>query len=261
MNGTPARRLVLLTASAALAVGAVSGSSGAFAAPRAAGAPSATPAAPSPEPTPEMSAAAELYLNHVLDLLQKNSMDTKRVDWAQVRHRAYAEAAGAKTTADTYDAIDLAVKALDNPHTTFMRPDQAAEFEPSSEVEAPDTGVPPPIPRGRLVGQEIGYVSLPTTDRITGYAKTGAQVVRTLDAARPCGWIVDLRADSGGAIWPKLDVLAPLVGDGHLGGFVDADGNQAAWTLHRGQLSIGGEVVPKDIPRASKRARAASRTT
>ncbi|MFF9978105.1 S41 family peptidase [Streptomyces erythrochromogenes] len=249
MNGTRTRRLALLTASAALAVGPVSVSAGAFAAPRAAG---ALAAAPSPQPASDMSAAAELYLTHVLDLLQNNSMDKKKVDWPELRRQAFAEAAGARTTADTYDAIDLAVKALDNPHTVFMRPDQAAAFNPSPEVEAPGTGVPPPAPRGRLVGQEIGYVSLPTTDRIPGYARAGAQAVRTLDAARPCGWIVDLRGDSGGAVWPKLDVLAPLLGDGHLGAFVDADGNQAAWALRKGQLSVGGEVIPKDLPPSIK---------
>ncbi|MFB7170626.1 S41 family peptidase [Streptomyces sp. NPDC056254] len=245
MNGTRTRRLVLLSASAALAVGTVSVSSGAFAVPRAAG---ALTAAPSPQPTSDMSAAAELYLTHVLDLLQNNSMEKNKVDWPEVRRQAFAEAAGARTTADTYDAIDLAVKALDNPHTVFMRPDQAAAFNPSPEVEAPGTGVPAPVPRGRLVGQEIGYVSLPTTERIPGYARAGARAVRTLDASRPCGWIVDLRGDSGGAIWPKLDVLAPLLGDGRLGAFVDADGNQAAWALNKGQLSVAGEVIPKDLP-------------
>ncbi|MFE7094380.1 S41 family peptidase [Streptomyces erythrochromogenes] len=248
MNSTRTQRFVLLTASAALAVGTVSVSSGAFAVTRAAGAPTAAPSAQATSDTSDMSAAAELYLTHVLDLLQNFSLDKNKIDWPEVRRKAFAEAAGAKTTADTYDAIDLAVKALDNPHTAFLRPEQAAEFKPSPEVEAPGTGVPPTMPRGRLVGQEIGYVSLPTTERIPGYAEAGAQVVRTLDASRRCGWIVDLRGDSGGAMWPKLDVLAPLLGDGHLGAFVDPDGNQAAWALNKGQLSVGGVVIPKDLP-------------
>lgn len=203
-------------------------------------------AAPSPQPTADMSAAAELYLTHVLDLLQNNSIDKKKVEWPEVRRQAFAKAAGAKTTADTYDAIDLAVKALDNPHTSFLRPDQARAFRPSPEV--PGGGALPQVPHGRLVGEKIGYVSLPTTEKIPGYARAGAKVVRTVDASGPCGWIVDLRGDSGGAVWPKLDVLAPLLGDGRLGGFVDADGNQAEWALNKGQLSIGGEVIPKDLP-------------
>lgn len=203
-------------------------------------------AAPSPQPTSNMSAAAERYLTHVLDLLQENSLDRSKVDWPEVRRQAFAEAAGAQTTADTYDAIDIAVKSLDNPHTFFMRPEQAAEMNPSAE--APGTAGPPPVPQGRLLGQKIGYVSLPTTEKIPGYARAGAQVIRSLDASKPCGWIVDLRQDSGGAIWPKLDVLAPLLGDGRVGASVDADGKESAWELNKGKLSVGGEVIPKDFP-------------
>ncbi|MEU9235535.1 S41 family peptidase [Streptomyces subrutilus] len=201
---------------------------------------------PSPPPHPDMSAAAELFLTHVLDLLQENSLDRNKVDWPEVRRQAFADAAKAQTTADTYDAIDRAVKALNNPHTTFLRPDQAAALDPP--VEVPGTGGPPPVPRGHLIGQKIGYVSLPTTDKIPGYARAGAEVVRTVDASGPCGWIVDLRGDSGGAIWPMLDTLAPLLGDGRLGAFADADGKQAAWELKKGQLSVAGEVISKDVP-------------
>lgn len=39
-----------------------------------------------------------------------------------------------------------------------------------------------------------------------------------------CGWIVDLRQDSGGSMVPMLAGLRPLLGDESLGGFRDADG-------------------------------------
>ncbi|MFD4240976.1 S41 family peptidase [Streptomyces sp. NPDC058525] len=245
------KRGVLLSISVALAAGLVTAgggpasSAGATASVRAHAPVGVPAAAPSPEPTTDMSAAAELFLTHVLDLLQEKSFERHTVDWPEVRRQAFAEAAGAKTTADTYDAIENAVKALGNPHTGFLRPDQAAAFDPP--VEVPGTGGPVPVPQGHLIGQKIGYVSLPTTDKIPGYAQAGAQLVRTLDASKPCGWIVDLRGDGGGAIWPKLDALAPLLGDGRLGAFVDADGNKSAWELSKGKLSIGGEVIEKDL--------------
>ncbi|MEU2455375.1 S41 family peptidase [Streptomyces sp. NPDC012765] len=249
---TGRNRWVLLSVSVALAGGLVTatGSTGATttavtAAPAAHRSVEVAADAPSPQPT-GMSADAKQYLTYVLDLLQDKSLDRHRIDWAQVRREAFAQAAGARTTADTYDAIDLAVQALDNPHTFFMRPEQAAAMDPSAE--APGATGSPPVPRGHLVGQQIGYVSLPPTDKIPGYARAGAQVVRTLDASRPCGWIVDLREDTGGAIWPQLDVLAPLLGDGRLGAFVYADGKQISWELNKGQLSIGGDVMPKDYP-------------
>ncbi len=241
------KRGVLLSISVVLATAGLVAPSGATSAARVAHAPFGVVAvAPSPQPTSDMSAAAELYLTHVLDLLQENSLERNKVDWPEVRRQAFAEAAGAKTTADTYDAIDIAVNALDNPHTVFLRPDQAAAVDPPFEV--PGTAGPQPVPRGHLIGQKIGYVALPSTEKIPGYARAGAQVVRTLDASRPCGWIVDLRSDSGGASWPMLDTLAPLLGDGRLGAFVDADGNESAWVLREGKLSVGGEVIPKDVP-------------
>ncbi|MEU4125359.1 S41 family peptidase [Streptomyces virginiae] len=246
------RRVVLLSVSVALTVGLATATGGtSTAAGLGHGGVGVRPAdavavGPSPQPSADMSAAAELYLTHVLDLLQSKSIDKKKVDWPQVRRQAFAEADGARTTADTYDAIDLAVKAVDNPHTFFLRPDRAGALVPSPEV--PGTGAPPQVPSGRLLGQRIGYVSLPATEKIPGYARAGARAVRTVDASGPCGWIVDLRGDSGGAVWPKLDVLAPLLGDGRLGGFVDADGNEAAWALDKGQLSVDGEVIPKDLP-------------
>jgi C-terminal processing protease CtpA/Prc len=62
----------------------------------------------------------------------------------------------------------------------------------------------------------------------------------------PVGWIVDLREDSGGASYPMLDVVAPLLGDGLLGFQVGVDFRQEV-RLQRGVLTVGGQVVAKDI--------------
>ena len=62
----------------------------------------------------------------------------------------------------------------------------------------------------------------------------------------PVGWIVDLREDSGGAIYPMLDVVAPLLGDGLLSSQVGVDFRQEV-RLQRGVLTVAGQVVPKDI--------------
>jgi C-terminal processing protease CtpA/Prc len=187
-----------------------------------------------------MSSGARAYLTEVLGLLQERSFDRHKVDWQSVRHQAFAAAAGAKTTADTYPAIQLAVKALNDPHTFFLTPEEAAELQSPPEK--------PEMPSGRLIGSKIGYVLLPGTDVISGYARAGAAAVRKVDASRPCGWIIDLRGNTGGALWPMLDAVAPLLGDGLLGAFVDADGKREDWVLRRGLLSVGGQVQPKDEP-------------
>ena len=70
-------------------------------------------------------------------------------------------------------------------------------------------------PEGRLIEPVLGYLTLPGT-RISpsGYALHGAALLREIDRSMPVGWIVDLRENTGGASYPMLDVVAPLLSSG-----------------------------------------------
>ena len=50
----------------------------------------------------------------------------------------------------------------------------------------------------------------------------------TLDRAG-CGWIVDLRTNGGGNMWPMLAGLKPFLGDEPLGTFVSRDNTSPPW--------------------------------
>jgi carboxyl-terminal processing protease len=71
---------------------------------------------------------------------------------------------------------------------------------------------------------------------VSTYVRDGAQAVRHLDQAHPCGWIIDLRPNTGGNMWPMLTTLAPLLTGPTLGYFVGAAGRRTPWTLRNGQL-------------------------
>ncbi|MGH7274909.1 MAG: S41 family peptidase, partial [Nitrospiria bacterium] len=77
------------------------------------------------------------------------------------------------------------------------------------------------------------------------YATTVQQLIRDLDAQDPCGWIVDLREDTGGSMWPMLAGLGPILGDGKAGAFVDPDGYEVDWYYQDGQALQGDEVAAK----------------
>jgi hypothetical protein len=48
------------------------------------------------------------------------------------------------------------------------------------------------------------------------------------------GWIVDLRGNTGGNMWPMLTGIGPILGDGPAGSFVAADGN-VTWFYQDGK--------------------------
>ncbi|MBW8706929.1 hypothetical protein MBT84_45595 [Streptomyces sp. MBT84] len=53
--------------------------------------------------------------------------------------------------------------------------------------------------------------------------------------------MVDLRADTGGNMWPMLAVVGPILGDGEVGAFVDADGNNSVWSIKHGSPYADGK--------------------
>src|SRR5262249_34329033 len=55
--------------------------------------------------------------------------------------------------------------------------------------------------------------------------------------------IVDLRRDPGGDLYPMLAAVGPILGDGHAGTFLEADGTQIPWAYQDGQTIYGQQVL------------------
>jgi carboxyl-terminal processing protease len=249
------------------------------------------------------------YLAGALDFLERCSLHRDRIDWPALRAEAVAAAAGARTPADTYPAIEGALKRLGDRHSFLRRaedvarerqgawlglgldaaypegvvtrvfrggPAERAGVRERDEIEAVDgmslrdldearfdaavfgqraelrlrrgdgtrlavtlEAAPYPtelLPQGRLLG-DVGYLELPVhlprgEDPIAGarsgeaFAAAGHAILRELGPGATRGWIVDLRRNRGGDMWPMLVAAGPLMGEGDCCGFVSAGGSQ-----------------------------------
>ncbi|MFF3003957.1 S41 family peptidase [Kitasatospora sp. NPDC057940] len=190
-----------------------------------------SPAPESPAPgspaSEHMSPEARGYLSEALDLIQQKSLNTAKVDWPKLRTQAFAQAATARTPADTHTAIRAAVTALDDQHSRFYPPDQAAKVDADPEAVN--------APTARQLPGRIAQLTLPA---VNGSERTYAEYVTRGRAAvaevSACGWVVDLRGETGGGMWAPLAVAAPILGDGPLGAFVTADGTRSTWSVRDG---------------------------
>jgi C-terminal processing protease CtpA/Prc len=93
-------------------------------------------------------------------------------------------------------------------------------------------------------------VQLPELDTLGGGREdTGRQYtaelklgLTTMDKQPLCGWIVDLRENGGGNMWPMLQGLDPLLGKGPFGYFVARQGVITPW------VRTPGGVFPTTVP-------------
>lgn len=171
-----------------------------------------------------MSSDARAYLTAALDTIQAVTLGRDTLPWRLIRDSTFYHAYGARTPADTYGAIEWALRRA-NKHS-FL---QARQPGAGSDV----------------INGQYGYIRVPQRGgAAVALADSLHTAVRALEADGVCGWVVDLRGNGGGNMWPMLAGVGPLLGDsvvGYFGTMPDAQ----AWYYRGGTsgvLHAGGAV-------------------
>jgi len=201
------------------------------------GAPS--PTSPTPTSATGMSATARGYLTQVLDLMQGNSINRKTIDWPVFRQTVERTAPNAQTIQDLYPAIRAALGLLNDHHSYYQTPDGSWVYNPSPAGVCTD-----PTPPAVQVPDGIGYVKVAGFTGSESEARVFAQDIqdrlRAADRPNLAGWVVDLRNNGGGNMWPMVAGLGPILGDGTAGAFVDPDGAIVWWGYEANASVYGG---------------------
>ncbi|SDL42814.1 S41 family peptidase [Streptomyces indicus] len=186
-----------------------------------------------------MSAEARSYLSKALNIMEDNALRRDDVDWTELRREAFLQVGSAQHPGDTYPAIATAVSALGDGHSEFFSPDRAKELDSDTPVRS--------SVEGRALPGRIGYVQLPglrgSEQIYKRYVREGRTAVTQANRPTACGWVIDLRRNSGGNMWPMLAVVGPILGDGDVGGFIDANGKKDVWSIEKGSPRLDGETM------------------
>lgn len=209
------------------------------------------------QPTETTKSDPSAYLSHALDEMQAHALRRATVDWPRVRAEALARAAHAETTVDTYDAIRFALASLGDHHSSLhltpslenleleRKARQPAAREPSAQPGSFTAFVGRYEPEGRLEtlgGKTFALLVVtkcfPENDRqFIAYETKLQRLVSDLDRSHPAGWVVDLRGNVGGNLWPMLTGIGPVLGEGDdLGEFFATDGH-SVWRYRDGMAA------------------------
>lgn len=198
-----------------------------------------TPTTPVTGPDPQV-AATQRYLSDMLNVMQLNSINRERIDWQSLRAQVQGAASGAQTVFQGLFAVRVALQALGDGHSSYTSAGGTFVFVGTRTCSAPTAATPPRI-------ADIGYV------RVRGFSGTQAQAlafadtihrdIRSQDAGAPIGWIVDLRGNTGGNMWPMIAGVGPILGEGNSGAFVDPTGTTVRWGYSAGASVSEGRVI------------------
>ncbi len=185
-------------------------------------------------PENQLSDVARDYFEHVLDLMQQHSIKRFEINWPDFRADAYRRLGPTQTTADTYDAIRYAIEQIGDGHSLFRPPEGGSDF----------ASVAGSSPVSDHLEGGVGYLT------VTAYSGTGPladalvdtyhSLIEGVDTTGVCGWVVDIRGNWGGNMWPMIAGVGPVLGSGTLGFFIHPDSVVETWTYEDGASRLNG---------------------
>lgn len=194
------------------------------------------------------------FIDEALALAKAKSFHTDEVDWGALSRDAHKAIEGAADALDTYPTLDEIMRRLGDHHSfVSVNPVRRAAYKVrhGQDFDAARGGGKRPTSsfmkrkavasqRLDVDGAAIAVFNVPPMLGGGDPANTYAQGLYDIQAAAApwaCGFVVDLRGNGGGNVWPMLAGLEPLLGEGRSGGGRDRLGFY--WgELHNGQAQI-----------------------
>jgi len=177
------------------------------------------------EPAKSTGVSAHDMVAHALPLIRANALNAGNVNWSAEETALLTPDLKGFPAQEAYGRIRQVLDALADRHSRLETPEDALAYRQSAAATRPIEARPM---------QDIGYVLVPGlrgTDARAGAAFTAelCERIATLAPTSSRGWILDLRQDTGGNMWPMLNGLHALLGARDAGAFRDRDGVVTRW--------------------------------
>lgn len=168
---------------------------------------------------------AKALVDSAITVARNRSVWRDTLSWDRIMPEVRTLAAGASSLSDAFPALRVLATRLGDKHSSFMPPTTAQAFRTGGSQN--------PEPTLKAFDNSVGYINVPAysggdPSAIQKYAQNMHAGLQALAPSVRCGWIVDLRQNGGGNMYPMLAGLRPFLGDSTLGYFVST-GNKVPW--------------------------------
>jgi carboxyl-terminal processing protease len=209
---------------------------------------------PAQVPRPTMPDSVRGYIRDAMAAFRAHSIHRAEVDWPTLEDSVVAQSAGAQSPSDTWRALTWALRSVDRHSYLLPPPDKMAALTGGMMPSAPQPGrrlaaaFAPGGPSDGLLDGRIGVVVVPphSGHNRPAYVDSLQARIGALDGAGACGWVMDLRENTGGNMWPMLAGVGPLLGAEVVGSFTNSPLG-VGWNYRDGRSWQGDSTRPAEV--------------
>lgn len=188
-----------------------------------------------------LSSDEKQFYKNLITAFRENSIEKEKIDWKEFEKKVLEKALIRRDS-----AIILALDLNGNPHTFYKTKER--NLYQSNRIARTDSAFTKKCNNIDFKTElpEIGYIEVPgfTTDpsnpdgskiRAEKYINKIVDSIKSIDQKKLKGWIIDLRNNSGGNMWPMLIALTPFYPNSTLGYFI-SNQKDVSWSKTNGQI-------------------------
>lgn len=182
----------------------------------------------------------EIYVTKALNIMKSKSVNKSKVNWEALYRNTLNEAAKVKTIKETYPVLEKALVSLNDAHSKFYPEEVVRAYTLGYKA----TGQEFPVIESKFLNNRYAYISLPdigsfNKDDWNLYINTFYAKVNELQKQNPKGWILDLRDNYGGMLYPMYAAVAPFLDHKNVVGTKDAEGTVEYFNYKNGKFYEG----------------------
>lgn len=199
--------------------------------------------------------SVKVFLDSALNIMEKNSIYSKQVNWKSIRAESFKMAKNAKNYTETNSALQYAFNTLNDKHGWLVFDDteyRNPKFKPDTSRITAD--IKRAASRGAriycgVIDDHYAYISIPFFGGQSGatmnsFAQKIQDSLCKVITPKTKGIIVDLRLNAGGNLFPMMIGLANVLGDGVVSESKDVHGKTISVTeLKNGSITLLDTII------------------
>ncbi len=180
-------------------------------------------------------------LDEALEIVQQHSINRNRLDWGSIEQELGQRAGTVRTEAELYDALQDILDRLDDGHS-FLRTAEGRRWRTAESGTVDTDPKPTAWPEPTIIHIDVTTMSSAAGNDMSAYADR--LYLEIMQAYRPdmSGWILDLRRNTGGQLWPMLAGLSPLIDSDPAGQAAYPEGIRWQWWAKGGKAGVGDNL-------------------
>lgn len=198
----------------------------------------------------------EVVYDSIVLKAKETSLYTDRVDWPNVNKEYKRLTAGKEGMEEMQTGLQYLINSLEDKHATIRRlKDYSIMVYSTAESDEEDNRDGDFIRdvindvsaqfSYKLLNDQVGYLKVVGIG--PGDLKEQSDFIRAglvdLKSQGVDKWILDLRCNGGGNVEPMMSGLAPLIGEGYVGGGIDNNGDtRQSYKIVDGKLDVYGRI-------------------